>query len=150
MFSPSDAFQCSWRASRWLLCAYGAVQCLALVTLGLLDLPAGLRVAGLLLCVAHACWVLPRHLLLTHSSAVRRLRKTSGGWAIWNRAQGWQDVELLATSVVLPALVIVQARPQGKWLVKSFCIAADGMSADAHRRLRVQLRFSWQARLAAE
>lgn len=150
MFSPSDGFQCSWQSSRWLLWAYGVVQCLAGLTLMLLELPVLLRLLGLLLCVAHAAWVLPRYLLLSHPDAICRLRKDSSGWAVWSQAKGWQAVELLATSVVLPALVIVHVRSQGKRLAQHFCVPADAMSADAHRRLRVQLKFSWQTRLAAE
>ncbi len=142
MSSPSKVFQCRWRASRRLLAAYLAAQGLALAGLLMLDAPFAWRCLGVLLCLIHAAWHLPRSILLNHPDAWQGLRRDSGGWALWNRARGWQPVRLLPDSMALPGLVVLRFRLAGQWWARSVCVPSDAQSADEHRRLRVRLKFS--------
>ncbi len=142
MSSPSKVFQCRWRASGRLLAAYLAAQGLALVSLLWLDAPIGWRCLGILMCVAHAAWHLPRTILLSHPHAWQALRRDASGWALWNRAQGWQAVQLLPDSMAVPGLIVLRFRLPGQWWPRSLCLPGDTQGADERRRLRVRLKFS--------
>ena len=150
MSSPSNSFECRWHASGQLLAAYLAAQLLALISICLLSIPVWVRVLGILLCLGHGFWVLPRHVLLTHPSAVTRLRCDADGWQLWSRGRGWQAVQLRRDSLALPRAVIVRFRVRDEWRVRAVCIPADALSPDQHRRLRVRLKFSRRRWLAPE
>jgi toxin CptA len=75
---PSNRFECRWQASRLLLAAYLLAQLFALGALLSLDLPYSSL--GILLRLAHAAWVVPRHILLTHRLSIRGLRRDEDGW----------------------------------------------------------------------
>jgi toxin CptA len=147
--SPSNpVFECRWQASRLLLAAYLLAQSFALGALLLLDLPYSSL--GLLLCLAHAAWVVPRHIRLTHRSSIRGLRRDESGWQLWSAARGWHRVQLRPDSLALPLIVVLRYRVQGEWAVQSICVPSDSQAADVHRRLRVSLKFSRRRWLAPE
>ncbi|MCP1505352.1 toxin CptA [Pseudomonas marginalis] len=149
MSSPSNpVFECRWQASRLLLAAYLLAQSFALGALLLLDLPYSSL--GLLLCLAHAAWVVPRHIRLTHRSSIRGLRRDENGWQLWSAARGWHRVQLRPDSLALPLIVVLRYRVQGEWAVRSICVPSDSQAADVHRRLRVRLKFSRRRWLAPE
>ena len=150
MSSPSNYFECRWHACGQLLAAYLAAQLLALISICLLSIPVWARVLGILLCLGHGFWVLPRHVLLTHPSAVTRLRCDADGWQLWSRGRGWQAVQLRRDSLALPRAVIVRFRVRDEWRVRAVCIPADALAPDQHRRLRVRLKFSRRRWLAPE
>lgn len=142
MSSPNDGFECQWQPSRWLLLAYALIQGLALLSLVLVVMPLWAHLLGALFCLAHALWVLPRHVLLNRPSAYRALRCNSDGWQVYSAAQGWQAIELHPDSLALPLIVLLRFRLAGQRRVRSLCIARDSLSRDQHRRLRVRLKFS--------
>lgn len=107
-----------------------------------LQVPASLRFALLVSVIAHAAWVLPRHVLLSSPAAVTAIRRTPEGWAVLSRRAGWHPVQLLRDSVALPAMVVVRYRQPGQWFARAACIPADALDADTHRRLRLRLRLS--------
>ncbi|MBF6026805.1 hypothetical protein ICY20_03595 [Pseudomonas sp. P115] len=149
MSSPSNpAFECRWQASRLLLAAYLLAQLFALGALLSLDLPYSSL--GVLLCLTHAVWALPRHLLLTHRSSIRGLRRDADGWQLFSDERGWHVVQLRPDSVALPLIVVLRYRLPGQWWVRSVCVPADSQVADVHRRLRVRLKFSRRRWLAPE
>ena len=148
MSSPSNTFECRWQASWLLLAAYLLAQLFALGALLSLDLPYSSL--GVLVCLAHAAWVLPRHVLLTHRSSVRGLRRDESGWQLWSAARGWHGVQLRPDSLALPLVVVLRYRVPGQWWVRSICVPADSQAADLHRRLRVRLKFSRRRWLAPE
>ncbi|MBI6741958.1 protein YgfX [Pseudomonas syringae] len=146
MSSPSDRFECHWQASRLLVTAYLAVQCLALVALYWLDIAAWAAALGALICLAHAFRVIPRSILLTHPAAFTALKHDHQGWQLWNARDGWQPVQLCPDSLALPWVVILRFRPiiagcPGR-SINSCCIPRDALTPDIHRRLRVRLKFS--------
>lgn len=142
MSSPSERFECHWQGSRALLVAYLACQLLALIALSQLVIPLPFALLGLGACVAHACWVVPRHILLNHPRAVTGLRRDPFGWQLYSPAGGWQAVQLRRDSVALPGLVVLRFRRAGQWFSRSLCIAPDALEPVQHRRLRVRLKFS--------
>ena len=146
MSSPSNTFECRWQASRLLLAAYLLAQLFALGTLLFLDL--SYSSLGLLVCLAHAAWVLPRSVLLTHRSSIRGLRRDENGWQLWSAARGWHSVQLRPDSLALPFIVVLRYRMPGKWQVRSIYVPWDSQGADLHRRLRVRLKFSRRRWLA--
>ena len=148
MFSPSNTFECRWRASRLLLAAYLLAQLFALGALCVLDLPYASL--GVVLCLAHAAWVLPRHILLTHRSSVCGLRRDEDGWQLFSVERGWHSVQLRPDSLALPLLVVLRYRVPGKWGVRSICVPRDSQAADLHRRMWVRLKFSRRRWLAPE
>ncbi|MGA9701545.1 hypothetical protein [Pseudomonas sp.] len=148
MSSPNNRFECRWQASRLLLAAYLLAQLFALGSLVLLDLPYSSL--GMLVCLAHAAWVLPRHILLTHRSSIRGLRRDDDGWQLFSVARGWHSVQLRPESLALPLVVILRYRLPGQWWARSICVPMDSQAADVHRRLRVRLKFSRRRWLAPE
>ncbi|WP_065890311.1 hypothetical protein [Pseudomonas sp. 35 E 8] len=148
MFSPSNTFECRWQASRLMLAAYLLAQLFALGALLFLDLSCSSL--GILLCLAHAAWVLPRHILLTHRSSIRGLRRDADGWQLLSAERGWHSVQLRPDSLALPLIVVLRYRVPGTWWVRSICVPADAQVADVHRRLRVRLKFSRRRWLAPE
>ena len=148
MSSPSNSFECRWQASRLLLAAYLLAQLLALGALLSLELPYSSL--GMLVCLAHAVWVSPRHLLLTHRSSIRGLRRDEDGWQLFSDERGWHSVQLRPDSLALPLIVVLRYRLSGEWRVRSVCVPKDSQVADVHRRLRVRLKFSRRRWLAPE
>lgn len=148
MSSPSNVFECRWQASRLLLAAYLLAQLFALGALVLIDLPYSSL--GLLLCLAHAAWVLPRSILLTHRSSIRGLRRDADGWQLFSAERGWHSVQLRPDSLALPLIVVLRYRVKGEWAVRTICVPNDAQVADVHRRLRVRLKFSRRRWLAPE
>lgn len=142
MFSPSDRFECRWRASGRLLAACLAAHLLGLSAFLLLEIPAGWRALGVLACLLHAGWVLPRQVLLSHPDSITGLRRERQGWQLFSRRQGWAPVQLRPDSIALPGLVILRYRRPGQWFARAVCVPGDAMPADEHRRLRVRLKFS--------
>ena len=148
MSSPSNRFECRWQASRLLLAAYLLAQLFALGALLCIDV--SFSSLGMLACLAHAAWVLPRHILLTHRSSIRGLRRDENGWQLWSAARGWHSVQLRPDSLALPFIVVLRYRMPGKWQVRSICVPWDTQGVDLHRRLRVRLKFSRRRWLAPE
>ncbi|AZF57289.1 protein YgfX [Pseudomonas sp. R11-23-07] len=148
MSSPSNRFECRWQASRLLLAAYLFAQLFALGACLVVDLP--LASLGMLACLVHAAWVLPRHVLLTHRSSIRGLRRDEDGWQLFSAERGWHSVQLRPDSLALPLVVVLRYRVHGERWVRSTCVPHDAQTADMHRRLRVRLKFSRRRWLAPE
>ncbi len=125
-----------------MLAAYLTCQLLALVALFLLEVPWWSSLAGAALCLGHAAWVLPRHILLSHRHAITGLRRDASGWQLWCSAEGWKPVQLQRDSLALPGLVVLRYRWQGRQWVHGLCIPFDALESALHRRLRVRLKFS--------
>ena len=95
-----------------------------------------------LACVAHAAWTLPRQILLRHPSAFTGLRRDEEGWQLFSARNGWQPVQLRPDSLALPLAVVLRFRLVGERRVRGLCIPRDALTREAHRRLRVRLKFS--------
>lgn len=142
MSSPSEQFQCRWQGSRRLLTAYLASHALALLALWLSEPRWWLLLPLVAGCLSHACWVIPRRILLTHPDAITGLRRDSQGWQLYSRSQGWQSVRLLPDSMALPGLVVLRFVRAGRRLSESQCVFPDALALEQHRRLRLRLKFS--------
>lgn len=142
MSNPSDVFESRWQPSRWLLRLYLSVLALALLAPWLADIPFWLKLLSPLPCLAHAVWVLPRHVLLTAPRAVTGLRRDAFGWHLYSAAGGWQAVQLRADSLALPLVVVLRYRMPGQRFSRGLCIARDALAPEQHRRLRLRLKFS--------
>lgn len=142
MSSRSEPFECHWRPSRRLLALYLLSLGLAVLALALAAIPGWAQAAGLLLCLVHAAWTLPRAILLSHPSSFTGLRHDGRGWQLRNAAEGWVAVQLRPGSLALPQAVVLQFRRPGQWFARALCIPADSLCRDRHRRLRVRLKFA--------
>lgn len=150
MSSPSDRFECHWRPSRCLLAFYLAAAALASIAVVVADIPWPFRLLGIVLCLAHAAWYLPRSVLLSAGTAFRGLQHDEDGWRLWSPSAGWQPVQLRPDSLALPSVVVLRFRLAGRRRVRSLCIPRDALSHAEHRRLRVCLKFSRRRWAAAE
>ncbi len=130
-----------------LLTAYLGAQLLALISMFLLEIPIWATALGILLCLMHGLRYLRQSILLNDDRAFTGLRRDSSGWQLWSERGGWQPVQLRPDSMALPSVVILRFRmATGGWLnrrrVRSVCIPGDAMAPDAHRRLRLRLKFT--------
>ena len=142
MSSRSDPFECHWRPSRRLLALYLLSLGLAVLALALAAITGWAQAAGLLLCLTHAAWTLPRAILLSHPGSFTALRHDGRGWQLGNAGEGWVAVQLRPGSLALPQAVVLQFRRPGQWFDRALCIPADSLDREVHRRLRVRLKFS--------
>lgn len=142
MSNPSEAFECRWQPSRRLLTLYLSVMALALLAPWLADVPLWSKLLSLAVCLAHAAWVLPRHVLLTAPRAVTGLRRDASGWHLYSTAAGWQAVQLRPDSLALPLAAVLRYRLPGQRLSRGVCIPRDALAPEQHRRLRLRLKFS--------
>jgi toxin CptA len=140
--SPSDVFECHWQASRLLLAVYLLALALALIILFVVELPLWASLLGACTCLLHAAWALPRQILLRHPMAFTGLRRDESGWQLFNSRDGWQPVQLRPDSLALPVAVVLRFRLLGERRVRGVCIPYDALPREAHRRLRVRLKFS--------
>ena len=150
MSNPSEFFECQWRPSRRLLVLYLLLLAAGLLALWLAAVPLWASLAGTLLCLAHAFWVLPGQILLSTDTAFVSLRHDAEGWQLRSRSGDWQRVELRRDSLALPLAVVLRFRLAGERRVRGLCILPDALDASAHRRLRVRLKFSRRRWAAAE
>lgn len=142
MSSRNDVFECRWQPSRALLRLYLSVMALALLAPWLADIPLWSKLLSLAVCLVHAAWVLPRHILLSSAQAFTGLRRDASGWQLWSEAHGWQSVQLLPDSLALPLAVVLRFRLPGQRFGRGLCIARDALAPEQHRRLRLRLKFS--------
>jgi toxin CptA len=143
----SDRFECRWQPSRSLLTAYVSALVLAIISIVLLSIPLWAQSIGILLCLLHCARYLRRSIVLDHPQAFTGLRRDASGWQLWSGQGGWQPVQLRPDSMALTRIVVLRYRlTNGSWLsrlwVRSLCIPCDAMAPDAHRRLRLRLKFS--------
>nr|WP_279291017.1 protein YgfX [Pseudomonas sp. S25] len=130
-----------------MLVAYGVACFLSLIALCMLAIPGWAFLLGLVLCMAHGFWVIPGSILLSSPTALTGLRRNAEGWQLWSQRDGWQPAQLCRDSMALPLFVVLRFRLAGKGSdrrhgVRSICIPCDAMAQDAHRRLRLRLKFS--------
>nr|WP_272890852.1 protein YgfX [Stutzerimonas sp. S1] len=125
-----------------LLGLYLLVQSLALTAVVLSAAPLAVKICLVVLCFAHAAWVVPRSILFCSAAAWRGLRHDDGGWSLWSQRGGWQPIQLRPDSMALPFAVVLRFRLPGRCATRGLCIPRDALSVAQHRRLRVRLRFS--------
>ncbi|MGG2397705.1 protein YgfX [Pseudomonas sp. SH1-B] len=142
MSNPSDVFECHWRPSRWLLRLYLSILALAVLAPWLADLSFWAQLLVSMLALLHACWVLPRHVLLSSQKALVGLRRDAFGWHLRSAAGDWQAVQLRPDSMALPLMVVLRYRMPGQRFSRGLCIARDALPTEQHRRLRLRLKFS--------
>lgn len=143
--AKEPAFDCRWQASLRLLVLYLALQCAALAAVLTCALPVWAKVLAVLALVGHGLWCLPRHILFSAEEAFTALHLDERGWRLFSRAGGWQPAQLLPDCIAQPQLIVLRFRlAQRRWPASrvSVVLPGDAMAPDAHRRLRVRLRFS--------
>lgn len=142
MSSRLEPFECRWSASAGLLRLHAVAAFAAGVSPWLTAIPWTLKALLTLLVLWSWQRVRQRQLQQRYPEVPRRLRHGAEGWQLWSPASGWQAVQLCPDSLALPLLVVLRYRLPGERLTRSLCIARDSLTADAHRRLRVRLRFA--------
>ncbi|SDT96933.1 toxin CptA [Pseudomonas pohangensis] len=150
MSNPSEFFECHWQPSRCLLALYLFTLTLAISALWLTAIPFWAALVATLLCLAHACRVLPGQILLGRPASFSGLRHDGAGWHLRTRSGEWLPVQLRPDSLALPLAVILRFRLAGERRVRGLCILPDALDAATHRRLRVRLKFSRRRWAAAE
>lgn len=139
-----------WQPSRQLLLARFALIALLCCGVGVSGLLLGntlwlMLVGVLLLLQGQREW---RQRLMAGQR--RGLRYSETGWQLWTAQQGWRAIDLLGTSVVVARLIVVYYRHPQHWFSPALVLPRDVLSAEQHRRLRVQLRFARLTPRAAE
>lgn len=130
-----------WQAEPWL---FGLRACTLLLALLALQFSAVPWLAGLLIhavVLVYACCLLVGERRSRGQAGKQGLCYRQGGWQLWQPQQGWRPIELSGQTLVLPGLVVLTYRLPGRLLHSSSLITARMAGAEAHRRLRVCLRF---------
>ena len=123
---------------------YGALWLLAVISVGLSGMDVPLKALLWVFCVMHVRWVLPRHLLLSHPTAITGIKCEQNQWFVYSKALDWQAVRLCKSSVALPLIIVLKVKARNQWFSQALCIPKDALASDSHRRLRVRLKFSRQ------
>lgn len=139
MFSPLEVVEGHWRPSRGLLGIWSACLLIALAAWVGGDFPLGWKLAGGLGLLVYAAWSGYCVLLFRGRYSPKALRLSKSGCFLLQSGH-WQPVQLQASSLVLPWLVVLHYRAEGQWFSRTLCLPADSLDADTHRRLRVRLR----------
>lgn len=145
---PKTTTQWFWQPSRRLAGLNLTVLSLACLAVLLSAAPDGLKISLGLLLVVQAADRVVQLLRNKHPAGRRGLRYTAQGWQLWSAHSGWQPVQLAASSMAIPALVLLRYKTPQQFIYRSAVIAADCLTAEQHRQLRVRLKFSrqrWQA-----
>ena len=142
MSSRLEPFECRWSASAGLLRLHALAAFAAGICPWLAAIPWTLK--PLLTLLALWSWhrVRQRQLQQRCPEVPRGLRHGTEGWQLWSPATGWQAIQVRPDSLALPQLVVLRYRLPAARRTRSLCIARDSLAADAHRRLRVRLRFA--------
>lgn len=131
-----------WQPSAWQYAMRAGILLLALPAMQLARLPDWLYLAGHGLCLLYALYLLLELRKSRTAFAKTGLVYRQGGWQLWSSQHGWREIRLSGQTLVLPWLIIVYYRwPDGfrqRWLVVDRWM----LGQDAHRRLRVRLRFA--------
>ena len=142
--SLSWFWQPSYRLS-WVALVVLTLACIAVL---LAAISGWLKLSILTVLVAQAIWQ-GVHMLHAELPDKRTgVRLTAQGWQLWNAQAGWQRVQLGAGSIALPTLVLLRYKHPRQLFYRSAVIAADSLTHDEHRQLRVRLKFSRQPCLA--
>lgn len=150
MTAKIEPFECHWPASRKLAWLVGVGFSLAASAPWFSVLPPWACLALDTLLLAQLAWAWPRLVSLAHPAALTGLRHDADGWWLFSRAEGWQRAQLYPDSLALPVLIILRVRPSGYRWRQTLLIPADALDAQAHRRLRLRLKFSRRRWAAAE
>lgn len=139
MSARIDPFECRWRPSRWLPAFILLFQLLTLLVVLTSALSPTLQLALLLALGLHLLTTLPA---LLRPGAGGALRCEAKGWFMADADGQWQSIQLLPGSLALPGLILLHWRYPGQLRWHALCLLADSLPADAHRRLRLHLRWA--------
>lgn len=130
-----------WQAEPWLFGLRACILWLALLALQFSAVPWLIYLLLHLSCLAYACHLLAGVRRNSGLAGRSGLCCREGVWQLWQPQHGWRRIELSGQTMVLPGLVVLSYRWPGSLLRTSSLITARMTGADAHRRLRVCLRF---------
>lgn len=141
---PKTTTQWFWQPSRRLAGLNLTVLSLACLAVLLSAAPGRLKISLGLLLLLHIAHLTVQFLRGKQPASRRGVRCTAQGWQLWNAQSGWQPVQLAASSMAIPALVLLRYKAPQQSIYRSVVIAADCLTAEQHRQLRVRLKFSRQ------
>lgn len=148
MHGQSNMFSCHWQPSFRLSVFALLMSSLACVAVLISAVAWPWKISALTVLMAQIIYQLVQMQRLQQASQRRGLRHSAQGWQVWDAQQGWRAVQLRADSMAIPSLILLRYRYADQWFYRTLLIGVDSLSADAHRRLRVRLKFSrqrWQA-----
>ena len=131
-----------WQPSAWQYAMRAGTLLLALLAMQLAYLPSLLSWTGHVLCLLYAVYLILELRKRCTPFAKTGLVYRQGGWQLWSSQHGWRDISLSGQTLVLPWLIIVYYRRSGGLLQRWLVIDKWMLKQDAHRRLRVCLRFA--------
>lgn len=131
---------CRVCVSRWLCQFNSYAHVLALAVILALSLYRPV-LSGLALAVLYSCWWQRRALRLQRNHSICRLRWRPDDTWLWQLRDGTECKGGLVHATVLGRFfVLLHLRRQGqKWGTTAVPLAADSLSAEAHRHLRARL-----------
>ena len=143
---------CFWWPSSRLARLQGILGLLAGLAVAFSGMPYQARAVLGIFCLCWACWRFAGAAGRHKAADCRGLRhQRADGWQLWRSDRGWQQVRVLAGSLVTRHLVVLrlQAEADGRRR-ETLVIPSDVLDADSHRRLRLWLRLIPLAGRAAE
>lgn len=141
---------CFWWPSPWLAWLQAVLALQAGLAVAFSAMPYQGRAVLGVFCLCWACWRfagIARRLKAVDCRGLRYQR--SGGWQLWRSDRGWQQVQVLAGSLVTRRLIVLRLR-SSSGRKEALVIPADVLDAGNHRRLRMTLRLTPLAGQAAK
>ena len=134
-------FKPSYRLAT-ILCVAALVVCLVL---GSLAIPVWIKSIGIVIVLAACAYhVLDALRRLPHSCRSLHMN-AKGEWRLELHDGSVQDAVILPSSFVAPYLTVLNCSLTGRWSRYHLVILPDALDAESFRRLRVWLRWGYQA-----
>lgn len=133
---------CFWQPSRLLLQARMLAGFLAICAVTASGLSAEVSGGLVALCTVWLAGQYGQLRARPHPRHRRGLRHDRlRGWQLWRPDTGWRSVRVLSGSLVSHRLMVIRYRYPGRLRSIRLAVPFDVLDADAHRRMRVHLRF---------
>lgn len=76
------------------------------------------------------------------SPSIRGIKYLDRQWSLWDEKKGWCPIAICHDTTLTPICIILRYRSLDGGRTRSLYLFKDAMNGDAHRHLRVHLKFA--------
>jgi toxin CptA len=145
LYPTLAAFSVHLKPSVQLTVILSVAHFLVVFLLWPLTLPMSVKLLGVALLVTSLVYYLRHYALLKSPESIVAFELSEAMQCMLNTRSGKHiPCVILGSTFVAPYLVVLNLRPENKWLDCSVVIFPDSMDGEEFRQLRVLLRWKWK------